>query len=55
MKNYQIEFDKWLNSPVLSDEEKNELLKRARAGDEIGVELPNGNTVHLHILSVKRA
>ena len=27
----------------------------ARAGDEIPVELPNGNVVHLHILSVKRA
>ncbi len=26
MKNYQIEFDKWLNSPVLTAEEKNELL-----------------------------
>ena len=30
-------------------------LLGARAGDEIGVELPNGNTVHLHILGVKRA
>ena len=30
-------------------------LLGARAGDEIGVELPNGNTVHLHILRVKRA
>ena len=27
----------------------------ARAGDEVAVELPNGNTIHLHILSVKRA
>ncbi|MBE6696070.1 MAG: transcription elongation factor GreA [Ruminococcaceae bacterium] len=27
----------------------------ARTGDQIPVELPNGNTVHLHILSVSRA
>lgn len=37
MKNYQIEFDKWLNSPVLTAEEKNELL--AIANDEEAKEL----------------
>ena len=37
MKNYQIEFDKWLNSPVLTAEEKNELL--AIANDEEKKEL----------------
>ena len=37
MKNYQIEFDKWLNSPVLDSEEKNELL--AIANDEEAKEL----------------
>ena len=37
MKNYQIEFDKWLNSPILSDEEKNQLL--AIKNDEEAKEL----------------
>ena len=30
-------------------------LLGARAGDQVAAELPNGNTVHLHILSVSRA
>jgi transcription elongation factor GreA len=44
-----------LNGKISDQSPIGQALLGARAGDQVAAELPNGNTVHLHILSVSRA